>query len=105
MPCACSDYPIPKDRPQQIKAFWEVHRLCPALNQIIISQDLVASHVDFLLAPYDRDTKKVESLVGVGMSSDTLTALFKNKCSKDPTKYVIQAAKETYQELGKRGQQ
>jgi len=34
VPCGCSDYPIPEDRPQQIKAFWEVHRRCPALAPV-----------------------------------------------------------------------
>ena len=48
------------------------------------------------------DTRKIDSRVGVGLSFDTLTAIFKNKCGQDATKLVIQAAKEIYQELGKR---
>lgn len=51
------------------------------------------------------DARKVDTIVGFGMSFDTLTALFKNKCGQAPTKLVMQAAKEIYQELNKRQQQ
>lgn len=47
------------------------------------------------------DGGKSESVVGRGLSFDTLTALFKNKCSQDATKRVFQAAQEIYQELAK----
>ena len=47
------------------------------------------------------DGGRTESVVGVGLSFDTRTALFKNKCSQDATKRVIEAARETYLELAK----
>lgn len=50
-------------------------------------------------------TKNVDVIVGVGLSFDTLTALFKNKCAQDAQKRVIQAAIEINHELGKRQQQ
>lgn len=48
------------------------------------------------------DRGKTESVVGLGLSFDTLTALFKNKCSQDATKRVIEAAREIHQELARR---
>lgn len=50
-------------------------------------------------------TQKVDAMVGHGLSFDTLTALFKNKCALDAQKMVIQAAQEIYQELAERQQQ
>ncbi len=51
------------------------------------------------------DARQVDTIVGFGTSFDTLTALFKNKCGQGPTKLVMQAAREIYQELNKRQQQ
>ena len=51
------------------------------------------------------DARKVDTIVGFGISFDTLTALFKNKCGQEPTKPVMQTAKEIYQELNQRQKQ
>lgn len=47
------------------------------------------------------DLRKTEAAAGAGLSFDTLTAVFKNKCNQDATKHVMQAAHEIYGELAK----
>ena len=48
------------------------------------------------------DLTKKDSIVGMGVSADTITAMFKNKCRQDALKTVVNVVDEIRKELEKR---